>query len=87
MFKIVQAGLQQYVNHELPDIQVGFTKGRATRGQIINSYWIIKKVLEKHLLRFIDYAKHFDCVDHNKLWKILKEMGIPDQLTCLLKSV
>ena len=88
--KIFQAGLQQYVNHELPDIQVGFRKGRATRGQITNSYWIIKKAKEFQeniYFSLINYAKHFDCVDHNKLWKILKEMGIPDQLTCLLKSV
>ena len=87
MLKILQARLQQYVNRELPDIQAGFRKGRGTRDQIANIRWIIKKSREfqKNMyLCFIDYAKAFDCVDHSKLWKILKEMGIPDHLTCLL---
>ena len=79
MLKILQARLQQYVNHELPDVQAGFREGRGTRDQIANIRWIIKKA--------IDYAKAFDCVDHNKLWKILKEMGIPDHLTCLLRNL
>ena len=85
MLKILQARLQQYVNHELPDVQPGFQKGRGTRDQIANICWIIKKarVPKKHLFLLNDYAKAFDCVDHNKLWKILKEMGIPDHLTCL----
>ena len=89
MLKILQARLQQYVNHELPDVQAGFEIGRGTRDQIANIHWIIKKarVPEKHLFCFIDYAKAFDCVDHNKLWKILKEMRIPDQLTCLLRNL
>ena len=81
MLKILQARLQQYVNHELPDVQDGFRKGRGTRDQIANICWIIEKAREfqKNIyFRFIDYAKAFDCVDHNKLWKILKEMGIPD---------
>ena len=81
MLKILQARLQQYVNHELPDVQAGFRKGRGTRDQIANIRWIIKKAREfkKHIyFCFIDYAKAFDCVDHNKLGKILKEMGIPD---------
>ena len=82
MLKILQARLQQYVNHELPDVQAGFRKGRGTRDQIANICWIIKKAREIYLC-FIDYAKAFDCVDHNKLWKILQEMGIPDHLTCL----
>ena len=84
MLKILQARLQQYVNHELPDVQVGFGKGRRTRDQIANIGWIIEKAREfqKNIyLCLIDYAKAFDCVDHNKLWKILKEMGIPDHLT------
>ena len=87
MLKILQARLQQYVNHELPDVQAGFRKGRGTRDQIANICWMIKKAKEfqKNIyFCFIDYAKAFDCVDHNKLWKILKEMGIPDVLTCLL---
>ena len=86
MLKILQARLQQYVSHELPDFQAGFSKGRGTRDQIANIGWIIKKarVPEKIYFFFIDYAKAFDCVDHNKLWKILKEIGIPDHLTCLL---
>ena len=90
MLKILQARLQQYVNCELPDIQVGFRKGRGTRDQIANIHWIIKKAREfqKNIyFCFIDYAKAFDCVDHNKLWKILKKMGIPDHLTCLLRSL
>ena len=77
------------MNHELPDVQAGFTKGRGTRDQIANIYWIIEKTREfqKNIyFCFIDYAKTFDCVDHNKLWKILKEMGIPDDLTCLLRN-
>ena len=90
MLKILQARLQQYVNRELPDIQAGFRKGRGTRDQIANIHWIIeksKRVPEKHLFCFIDYAKAFDCVDHNKMLKILKEMGIPDHLTCLLRNL
>ena len=81
MLKILQARLQQYVNHELPDVQAGFTKGRGTRDQIANICWIIEKAREfqKNIYScFIDYDKAFDCVDHNKLWKILKEMSIPD---------
>ena len=87
MLKILQARLQQYVNHELPDVQAGFRKGRGTRDQIANIYWIIEKIrkFQKNIyFCFINYAKDFDCVDHNKLWKIIKEMGIPDHLTCLL---
>ena len=83
MFKILQARLQQYVNHERPDVQAGFRKGRGTRDQIANICWIIEEAREfqKNInFCFIDYAKAFDCVDHNKLWKILKEMGIPDHL-------
>ena len=90
MLKILQNRLQQYVNHELPDIQTGFRKGRGNRGQIANIRWIIKKAREfqKNIyFGFIDYAKAFDCVDHNKLWKILKEMGIPDHLTHLLRNL
>uniref|UniRef100_A0A4W2G8G9 RNA-directed DNA polymerase n=1 Tax=Bos indicus x Bos taurus TaxID=30522 RepID=A0A4W2G8G9_BOBOX len=89
MLKILQARLQQYVNSELPDIQPGFRKGRGTRVQIANIHWIIEKAREfKNIyFCFIDYAKAFDCVDHNKLWKILKEMGIPDHLTCLLRNL
>ena len=89
IFKILQARLQQYVNHELPDVQAGFRKGRGTRDQIANICWIIEKAREfqKNIyLCFIDYAKAFDCVDHNKLWKILKKMGIPDHRTCLLRK-
>ena len=84
MLKILQATLQQYVNRELPDVQGGFRKGRGTRDQIANICWIIEKAREfqKNIFCFIDYAKAFDCVDHNKLWKILREMGIPDHLTC-----
>ena len=89
MLKIPQAKLQQYVNCELPDVQAGFRKGRGTRDQIANIRWIIEKAREfqKNIyFCFIDYAKAFDCVDHKKLWKILKEMGIPDHLTCLLRN-
>ena len=81
MLKILQARLQQYMNRELPDVQAGFRKGRRTRDQIANIHWIMEKAREfqKNIyFCFIDYAKAFDCVDHNKLWKILKEMGIPD---------
>ena len=90
MLKILQARLQQYVNHELPDIQGDFRKGRGTRDQIADICWIIEKAreLQKNIyFCFIDYAKAFGPVDHNKLWKILKEMGIPDNLTCLLRSL
>ena len=90
MLKILQARLQQYVNHELPDVQAGLRKGRGTRDQIANIRWIIKKARElqkSNYFCFIDYAKDFDCVDHNKLWKILKEMGIPDHLACPLRNV
>ena len=90
MLKILQAKFQQYVNGELPDGQAGFRKVRATRDQIANICWIIVKAREfqKNIyFCFIDYAKAFDCVDHNKLWKILKEMGISDHLTCLLRNL
>jgi len=90
MLKILQARLQQYVNRELPDVQAGFRKGRGTRDQMANIHWIIEKAREfqKNIyFCFIDCAKVFDCVDHNKLWKILKEMGIPDHLTCLLRNL
>ena len=90
MLKILQDRLQQYVNWELPDVQDGFRKGKGTRDQISNIHWIIKKAKEfqKNIyFCFIDYAKAFDCVDHNKLWKILKEMRIPDHLTCLLRNL
>ena len=90
MLKILQARLQQYVNHELPDVQAVFRKGKGTRDQIANIHWIIKKVREfqKNIyFCFIDYAKAFDCVDHNKLWKILNEMGIPDHLTCFSRNL
>ena len=90
MLKILQARLQQYVNHELPDVQAGFRKGRGTRDQIANIRWIIEKAREfqKNIyVCFIDYAKAFDCVDHNKLWKILKEMGRLDHLTCFLRNL
>ena len=86
MLKILQARLQQYVNCELPDVQAGFRKGRGTRDQIANICWIMEKAREfqKNIhFCFIDYVRAFDCVDHNKLWNILKEMGIPDHLTCL----
>ena len=90
MLKSLQARLQWYMNGVFPDVQAGFRKGRGTRNQIANICWIIKKAREfqKNIyFSFIDYAKAFDCVDHNKLWKILKEMGIPDHLTCLLKNL
>ena len=90
MFKIVQARLQQYMNRELPDVQAGFRKGRGTRDQIANICWIIEKAREfqKNIyFCFTDFAKAFDCVDYNKLWKILKEVGIPDHLTCLLRNL
>ena len=90
MLKILQVRLQQYVNSELPDFQAGFRKGRGTRDQIANIFWIIEKAKEfqKNIyFCFIDYTKAFDCVDHSILWKILKEMGIPDHLTCLLRNL
>ena len=91
MLKILQARLQQYMNCELPDVQAGFRKGRGTRDQMANICWIIEKAREfqkKSYFCFIDYANGFDCVDHNKLWKILKEIGIPpDPLTCLLRNL
>ena len=102
MLKILQARLQQYMNHELPDVQAGFIfvflfffqagfrKGKGTRDQIANIHWIIKKAREfqKNIyFCFIHYAKAFDCVDHNKLWEILNEMGIPDHLSCLLRNL
>ena len=88
MLKILQARLQQYMSCELPDVQAGLRKGRGTRDQIANIQWIIEKAEEfqKNIcFCFTDYAKAFDCVDHNELWKILKEMGVPDHLTCLLR--
>src|SRR5574340_1211949 len=90
MLKILQARHQQYVNHELPDVQAGVRKGRETRDQIANICWIMEKAREfqkSMYFCFIDYAKAFDYVDHNKLWKILKQMGIPDHLTCLLRNL
>ena len=90
MLKIFQARLQQYISHELPDVQAGFRKGRGTRDQIANIHWIIEnsREFQKNIyFCFIDYAKVFDFVDHNKLWKILKETGIPDHLTCLLRNL
>ena len=90
MIKFLQASLQQYMNHELPGAQAGFRKGRGTRDQIANIRWIIEKAREfqKNIyFLFSDYAKAFDCVDHNKLWKILQEVGIPDTLTCLLRNL
>src|SRR5574341_1156553 len=90
MLKILQARLQQYVNRELPDVQAGFRRGRGNTDQIVNIHWIIEKAREfqKNIyFCFTDYVKAFDCVDHNKLWKILKEMGISDHLTCLLRNV
>ena len=90
MLKILQATLQHCVNHELPDVQAGFRKGRETRDQIANIRWTIEKAREfqKNIyFCFIDYAKAFDCVDHKKLWKILQEMGIPDHLTCFLRNL
>ena len=88
--KVFEARFQQYMNCEIPDVQAGFRKGRGTRDQIANICWIIEKAREfqKNIyLCFIDYIKAFDCVDHNKLWKILKEMGIPDHLNCLLRNL
>ena len=90
MLKILQARLQQYINHDIPDVQAGFRKGRGTRDQIANICWIMEKAREfQKNIYFccIDYAKAFDCVDHHKLWKILQEMGIPDHLTCLLRKL
>ena len=94
MLKILQARLQQYMNHEFPDVQAGFRKGRGTRDQIANIRWIIEKAKEFQKNKqtniyfcFTDYAKAFDSVDHNKLWKILQEMGIPDHLTCFLRNL
>ena len=94
MLQILQARpeprLEQYMNHELPDVQAGFRKGRGTRDQIANMFWIIEKArkfLKNIYFCFIDYAKAFDCVDHNQLWKILKEMGIPDHLICPLRNL
>ena len=90
MLKILQVRLQQSVNHELPDVQAGFRKGRGIRDKMANIHWIIENAREfrKNIyFSIIDYAKAFDCVDHNKLWKILKEMGIPDHLTCLLRNL
>ena len=90
MLKILQARFQQYVNYELPDVHTGFRKGRGTRDQIVNIHWITKKAREfqKNIyFCFIDYGKAFDCVDQDKLWKILKEMGIPDPLNCLLRNL
>ena len=90
MLTVLQVRLQQYVNHEIPDAQAGFREGRGTRDQIDNIRWIIQKAREFHkniYFCFIDYAKAFDCVDHKKLWKILKDMEIPDHLTCLLRNL
>ena len=90
MLKILQARLKQYVNHELPDVQAGFRKGRGTRDQIANIHWSMEKAREfqKNIyFCFIDYAKAFDCVDHNKLWKILKKMGTLEYVSCLLRNL
>ena len=90
MLKLLQARLQQYMNREFPDVQAGFRKGRGTRDQIANIRWIIEKAREfqKNIyFCLIDYAKAFDCVDHNKMWKILQKMKIPDNLTCLLRNL
>ena len=90
MLKLLQASLHKYVSHELPDVQPGFRKGRGTRQQIANIRWIIEKAnefQENIYFCFIDYAKVFDCVDHNKLWNINQDMGIPDYLTCLLRNL
>ena len=90
MLKILQARLQQYMNQEFPNVQAGFRKGRGARDQIAKIYWIIEKVREFQnniYFCFVDYTKSFDCVVHNKLWTILKEMGIPDHLTCLLRNM
>ena len=89
MLKVIQARLQHYVNSEVPDVQAGFRKGRGTRGQIANIHWITEKPKEFQktiYFCFIDYAKVFDCVDHNKVWKILKQIGITDHPTCLLRN-
>ena len=89
MLKILQARFQQYMNHELPDVQAGFRKGRGTRDQIVNICWIIEKSRHIQINVYFcstDYAKDFEYVDHNKLWKVLKEMGISDHLTCLLRN-
>ena len=89
-FKILQARLQQYVSWEIPDVQAGFWRGRGTRDQIVNIHWIMGKARafqKSNYFCFIDYAKTFDCVAHNKVWKILKEMGIPDYLICLLRKL
>ena len=90
MLKILQARLQQNMNCDLPDVQAGFRKGRGTRYQTANICWIIEKARQFHkniYFCFIDYVKALDCVDHNKFWKILQEMGIPDHLTCLLRNL
>ena len=90
MLKILQFRLQQYVNHEIPDVQAGFRKGRGIRDQIANIHWIIEKAREfqKNVyFCFIDYSKAFDCVDYNNRWKLLKEMGMPDHLTWLLRNL
>ena len=90
MLKILQVRLQQYVNREFPGVQVGFKTGRGTSDQIANIHWIIEKVREfrkNNYFCFIDYAQAFDCVDHRKLWEILKEISVPDHLTCLLKNL
>ena len=89
ILKILEAWFQQYLNREFPYVQAGLKKGRGTRDQIVNIPWILEKVREfqKNIYFFIDYAKAFDCVDHNKQWKILKEMGIRDHLTCLLRNL
>ena len=90
MLKIIQARLQQYMNHEFPDVKAGFKKARGTRDQFANIQWIIEKAraFQRNVyICFIAYAKSFDCVDHNKLWKFLRKMGIPDHLTCLLRNL
>ena len=90
ILKILQARLQQYMNRELQDVQAGFRKGRGTRDKIVNIHWIMEKAKESQeniYFCFTDYTKAFDCVDHRKLWKIPKEMGIPDHLTCLLRNL
>ena len=90
MLKILQARLQQYMNHELPDVQAGFRKVRGARNQVANIHWIIEQARQFHkniYFCFIDYTKAFDYVDHNKIWNILEEMGIPGQLTCLLRNL
>ena len=90
MLKILQARLQRYVNREFPDVQAGFRKGRGTKDQIANTHWIMEKAREfqkNTYFCFIDYAEAFNCVDHNKQWKILKDIGIPDHLTCHLRNL